>query len=147
MRGPGEGYSEVIIRLFVGRDADGSAQRANAHRRREMMALAFVSSPERCGADFRRPLHDDEAGALKVLHKPPGDDLRHDLVGVVDALPALNRSIKAGSRLAPICVQASSHLLCIRVISNSAREFRAALFACRAIMVSRIIAVPSKPMT
>ena len=53
-----------------------------------MMALAFISSPERCGADFRRPLHDDEAGALKVLHKPPGDDLRHDLVGVVDALPA-----------------------------------------------------------
>src|SRR5208337_1162923 len=36
-----------------------------------------------------RPLHDDESGALKVLHEPLGDDLRHDLVGVVHALAAL----------------------------------------------------------
>ena len=47
------------------------------------------SPPKRCGADLCRPLHDNKAGALQMLHKPLGDDLRHDLVCIVDALAAL----------------------------------------------------------
>ena len=34
-------------------------------------------------------------GSLKVLNKPLGDDLRHDLIGVVDALAAAKRSANA----------------------------------------------------
>jgi hypothetical protein len=34
-------------------------------------------------------LHHDESRSLQVLHKPLGEDLRHELVGVVDALAAL----------------------------------------------------------
>jgi len=33
------------------------------------------------GLSGPRPLHDDEAGALEVLHKPLRYDLRHDLIG------------------------------------------------------------------
>ncbi len=47
------------------------------------------SPPEGRGADLRRPLYDDGTGALQTLHKPLGHDLRHDLVGVVDAVAAL----------------------------------------------------------
>jgi hypothetical protein len=50
---------------------------------------SFKSPPKRRTASDRRLLHDDEARSLKVLHKPLGDDLRHDLVGVVDSLAAL----------------------------------------------------------
>ncbi len=45
--------------------------------------------PKRRAPGVGRPLHDDEAGALKVLDKPFGDDLGHDLVGVVDELAPL----------------------------------------------------------
>jgi hypothetical protein len=37
----------------------------------------------------RQAFHDDEAGALQVLHQALRHDLRHDFVGVVDALAAL----------------------------------------------------------
>lgn len=47
------------------------------------------ASPPRRAADLRRSLHNDESGALQVLHKPLGHDLRHDLICVVDALAAL----------------------------------------------------------
>jgi hypothetical protein len=41
--------------------------------------------------------HDDEAGALKVLDKPLGDDPRHDLGGVVNALaPAVEQREREG---------------------------------------------------
>ncbi len=43
----------------------------------------------RRAAANRRPLHDHEAGSLEVLDEPPGDDQRHEFVGVVDALAAL----------------------------------------------------------
>jgi hypothetical protein len=36
----------------------------------------------------RRFLHDHEAGSPQMLDQPLGDDLGHDLVGVVDALAA-----------------------------------------------------------
>jgi hypothetical protein len=52
------------------------------------MSLAFVSSPKRRSASDRRTLHDHETRSLKMLNKPLGDDLRHDLIGVVDAPPA-----------------------------------------------------------
>ena len=77
---------------------DGAAMRAAARHARAMAANRKAvgermsvrrSPPKRRAADLRRPLHDDEAGALQVLHKALGDDLRHDLVGVVDALAAL----------------------------------------------------------
>jgi len=51
-----------------------------------MLDLGFlVSTPKRRGSDLRRPPH-DEPRALKM---PLGDNLRHDLIGVVDALAAL----------------------------------------------------------
>jgi len=37
----------------------------------------------------RRPLHDDEAGALQVLHKALGDNPRHHLGGVTLPLAAV----------------------------------------------------------
>jgi hypothetical protein len=43
---------------------------------------AGVMVGRRTPAD-RRPLHDDEARALQALHKPLGDDPRHDLGGVM----------------------------------------------------------------
>ena len=45
--------------------------------------------PQRRAADRRRPFHDHEARSLQMLDKPLGDDLRHDLIRVVDALAAL----------------------------------------------------------
>jgi hypothetical protein len=57
--------------------------------REESSALGLfpLESPsERRRANFRWSFHDDEARALQVLHKPLGDDLGHDPVGVVDAL-------------------------------------------------------------
>ena len=51
--------------------------------------LAFIPPPERRAASDRRPLHDDEPGALKMLYKAFGNNLGHDLVGVVHALAAL----------------------------------------------------------
>ena len=52
------------------------------------MSLAPESAPERRTASDRRLLHDHEAGSLKTLDQPLGDDLRHDLVSVVNALAA-----------------------------------------------------------
>jgi hypothetical protein len=37
----------------------------------------------------RRLFHDDEPRARQILDETPGDDLRHDLVGVVNALSTL----------------------------------------------------------
>jgi hypothetical protein len=56
--------------------------------------LSPASSPlepptQRRPASDWRALHDDEPGALKMLHKAFGDNLGHDLVGVVYALAAL----------------------------------------------------------
>ena len=42
----------------------------------------------------RRPLHDDEPSARQIFDETLGDDLRHDLVGVVNALPALKAQRK-----------------------------------------------------
>jgi hypothetical protein len=44
---------------------------------------------QRFSADFRRLLHYNEAGALEMLHEAFCNNLRHDLVGVVRALAAL----------------------------------------------------------
>jgi hypothetical protein len=50
-----------------------SPGRANANRQAgRARALALETAPERRSADLRRP--------LQVLHNPPCDDLRHDLV-------------------------------------------------------------------
>jgi hypothetical protein len=56
---------------------------------RNSCASALESSAERSAAEFCRSLHDDEACAVEVLDKPPGDDLGHDLVGVMDATQGL----------------------------------------------------------
>ncbi len=57
--------------------------------------------PQCCPASDRRALHDDEAGSLKMLHKPFCDDLRHDIVRVSDSLrpskPSANASALAVS--------------------------------------------------
>jgi hypothetical protein len=39
-----------------------------------MVMSSQTPSPAR-RADLRRPLHDHEAGAFQMLHKPPGDVL------------------------------------------------------------------------
>jgi len=60
---------------------------AEANRPRAMMfQCPLESTPKRCAANNRRSFHDDKAGALKILHKAFGDNLGHDLVGVVHAL-------------------------------------------------------------
>jgi len=54
-----------------------------------VFALALKPPPELGAAADRRPLHNHEAGALQMLHKSPGYDLGHDLVGVVRPLAAV----------------------------------------------------------
>ena len=54
------------------------------------IAILAASSPimpaaDRGAAADRRFLHDDEAGALQMLHKALGDDRRHHLAGVPSA--------------------------------------------------------------
>ncbi len=61
-------------------------------------SFPLESPSQRRPAYGRRSLHNDEAGALQVLHKPLGDDLRHDLVCVVDALAALESQRKGQRR-------------------------------------------------
>jgi hypothetical protein len=58
-------------------------------RQRPAGVIALVTAAKRGAPDARRLLHHDEYRSLKVLHKPLGDDLRHELVGVVDSLAAL----------------------------------------------------------
>src|SRR5277367_2608501 len=58
-----------------------------AARGAESTRLAPTAS-ERCGAHGRRPFHDDEARQLQMLDKSLGDDARHDLARVADALSA-----------------------------------------------------------
>ena len=53
------------------------------------LSSVLVSPPKRCSADLRRPLHDDEAGALKMFDQALRNDFGHDLIRVVDALAAL----------------------------------------------------------
>ena len=51
-------------------------------------SLPESPSKRRVTAERRLP-HDDEARSLQVLDDPLGGDLRHDFVGVMDALAAL----------------------------------------------------------
>ena len=53
------------------------------------MELTIEFPSQSRSADLRGPLHDDEAGVLQMLHKALGDDLGHDLVGVMDTLATL----------------------------------------------------------
>ena len=46
-------------------------------------------SPTPHPPDIGGALHDYETGPLQMLNKPLGDDLGHDLVGVVDPIPAV----------------------------------------------------------
>ena len=62
------------------------------------MRLAFKSPSQRSSAYVRRTLHYDKAGPFQMLDKALGDDLRHDLVGVLDALATLE-SEREGERL------------------------------------------------
>jgi hypothetical protein len=72
MRGPGETYSELIIRPFVGRDADEAIRRDFAHRRivgqlQDVTAAALqpgllVDRPARAGSVAHR--RDAVMGAL-----------------------------------------------------------------------------------
>jgi hypothetical protein len=69
--------------------------------------LAFVSAPRGGGSDLRRPLHDDKACAFQMLHKPLGDDLGHEFVGVVDALTTLIAECEGERRgkVGQVCVR------------------------------------------
>jgi hypothetical protein len=60
-----------------------------------------MTSAERSRPANRRLLHDDKAGELEVLHKPPCHDLCHDLIGVVDALAALEAQ-REGERVSDV---------------------------------------------
>ena len=51
-----------------------------------------MPAAERSAAAYRRFLHHDEPRTLEVLDQALGDDRRHELVGVVRALPALKAS-------------------------------------------------------
>jgi hypothetical protein len=55
------------------------------------------SAPEPRSAGNWHFLHDNETGALQMLDKALRYDLDHDPVGVVTALAALNRSVKASA--------------------------------------------------
>jgi len=50
---------------------------------------SLESASQRCPASDRRAMHDNEPRALQMIDKALGDDLGHDLIGVVDALAAL----------------------------------------------------------
>jgi hypothetical protein len=62
----------------------------NGARESQRPGSAIKPARQRRTADRRRPLHHDEPSTtLEVLNEALGDDLRHELVGVVDALAAL----------------------------------------------------------
>jgi hypothetical protein len=54
-------------------------------------SLPLESEPKRRAADLRRPIHHHEGGAFRVRHETLGYNLRHDPVGVVDALAPRKR--------------------------------------------------------
>src|SRR5271165_5766095 len=58
-------------------------------KKRSLPSAPLVSAPRRRPANPRSPLHDHEPRPLQVLHKALGDDLGHDLVGVVLPLAAI----------------------------------------------------------
>src|SRR5208283_495191 len=58
-------------------------------------------APQRRRADLRGFLHDHKPSPLKMLNKPLSDDLGHDLVRVVDALPALEAQ-REGDRIGEV---------------------------------------------
>ena len=61
-----------------------------------------ATSPD-MSARFRRSVvsYDDEAGALQMLDQTLRHDLRHDLVGVVDALTTL-KAQREGERVGEV---------------------------------------------
>jgi hypothetical protein len=75
------------FRPFIGSILKGSSGSNLAVRRKGIEG--YLSSSAAPQARIGRLLHHDEARALQMLHEPLGDDLGHDLVGVVDALAAL----------------------------------------------------------
>ncbi len=64
----------------------GNAEAETAHFR---PSSALEAAPKRGAADNRHPLHDHKAGALQMLDQALRYDFGHDLVGVVNALAAL----------------------------------------------------------
>ena len=78
----------VVLIPFAALSGNGRNLR-KAGQTTSRWSSVLKSPSQRCGSDVRRPLHDDEAGALQVVDKPLGDDLGHDLGGVMDPLAAL----------------------------------------------------------
>jgi hypothetical protein len=76
---PGEG-----LRASRHGDDSGDEGRKGA---RDGESSALKPPSDSASAGGRRPLHDHESGALQMLDEALGDNLRHELVGVVDALP------------------------------------------------------------
>jgi len=68
-----------------------------------------VPASERCAANDRRLLHDDEAGVLEVLNTALGRDRGRVLVGVVNGLSAL-KAQGEGERVATISFAARANL-------------------------------------
>jgi hypothetical protein len=69
---------------------------------------ALESATKRRPASNRRLLQNDEAGPFQALHKAPGDDRRHEFIGVVDAL-APAEGLRKGER-----VGLAGHIVCYR---------------------------------
>jgi hypothetical protein len=67
-------------------------------------ASALKPPGDCASASDRRPLHDHESGELEMLDEAFGDDLGHELIGVVDALPPLKaqRERKSGGEVARV---------------------------------------------
>ena len=55
----------------------------------EAIGSVTKSTPQRGPSCDQRAFHDHETCTLKVLDKSLGDNLGHDLIGIVDAFPTL----------------------------------------------------------
>jgi hypothetical protein len=74
--------------------------------------LALESPSQRRSTHVSRTLHHDKASPFQMLHKALGADLRHDFIGVVLALAALEEQ-RIGQRLGEV-------VRMIRGVSSSA---------------------------
>jgi len=67
-------------------------------------------TPYRRASDLWRPFIDDKSGPLQMLNQATRDNLRHDLIGVVNALGAKASDSARSSAVAGVSLSGASDI-------------------------------------